>query len=241
MPSCWEKLQVDGQDMSVYSSLPSGSGPFPAVVIAHPVSGVAEFTQSIADRLAEAGYAGVALDLFHRITDEQVPAGSLKSTFLRDAEIIADVNTTVDWLRNHPAIDGERIGMIGFCMGGRVAWLAATANPHFKAVVPYYPGNLWVSRDAPQSPFELSSNINCPMLTHFGEIDQNPSQDDMRKLDNELTRLGKRHQFYTYPGADHAFMDFAQPHRYQKQASDSSWPRTLEFFAEHLLRAAVTG
>ena len=59
----------------------------------------------------------MALDLFHRITDDQVPAGSPKSTFLRDAEIIADVNATVDWLRNHSAIDGERIGMTGFCMG----------------------------------------------------------------------------------------------------------------------------
>jgi carboxymethylenebutenolidase len=77
------------------------------------------------------------------------------------------------------------------------------------------------------------------MLTHFGEIDQNPSQDDMRKLDAELTRLGKPHQFYTYPGADHAFMDFTQPLRYQKEASDASWPRTLEFFAQHLKGAAV--
>ena len=241
MPSFWEKLPVDGQDMPVYASLPGGSGPFPAVVIAHPVSGVAEFTQSIADRLAQAGYAGVAMDLFHRVTDEMTADGTAKNAFLKDAEIVADVNATVDWLRHHPTIDAERIGMTGFCMGGRVAWLAATANPHFKAVVPYYPGNLWVSRGAPQSPFELSSHLNCPMLTHFGEVDQNPSQDDMRKLDDELTRLGKRHQFYVYPGADHAFMDFGQPHRYQKQASDASWPRTLEFFAEHLLGAAVSG
>lgn len=241
MPSFWEKLQVDGREMQVYASVPGGTGPFPAVVIAHPVSGVAEFTQSIADRLAEAGYSGVALDLFHRITDDMVPSGSPRSTLLRDPEIVADVNATVDWLRNHPAIDGERIGMTGFCMGGRVAWLAAAANPHLKAVAPYYPGNLWTPRDAPHSPFELSANINCPLLVHFGEIDANPSQDDMRKLDDELTRLGKPHQFYSYPGADHAFMDFAQPHRYQKEASDASWPRTLEFFAQHLQTAAVTG
>jgi carboxymethylenebutenolidase len=239
MPSFWEKLQVDGPEMSVYSSVPSGSGPFPAVVIAHPASGVAEFTQSIAGRLAEAGYAAVAPDLFHRVTEDMLAGGSARNAFLRDPEIIADINATVDWLRGHPAIDSERIGITGFCMGGRVAWLAAATNPHFKAVAPYYPGNLWVARDAAQSPFHLSGNISCPMLTHFGEIDQNPSQDDMRKLDAELTRLGKPHQFYTYPGADHAFMDFAQPHRYQKEASDASWPRTLEFFAQHLKGAAV--
>ncbi|MDA0733991.1 MAG: dienelactone hydrolase family protein [Chloroflexi bacterium] len=241
MPSFWEKLQVDGQDMSVYASVPSGSGPFPAVLIAHPASGVAEFTQSIADRLAEAGFAAVAPDLFHRVTEEMTADGTAKNAFLKDAEIVADMNATVDWLRGHAAIQGDRIGVTGFCMGGRVAWLAAASNPHFKAVVPYYPGNLWVARDAPQSPFELVGNIDCPMLTHFGEVDVNPSQEDMRKLDDELTRLGKPHQFYTYPNADHAFMDFAQPHRYQKEASDASWPRTLEFFAQHLKGAAVTG
>ena len=245
MASFWENLQVDGQDMQLYASVPSSSGgfsaPHPAVVIAHPASGVAEFTQSIADRLAEAGYAAVASDLFHRVTDEMTADGTARNAFLTDAEIVADVNATVDWLRAHPAIAGDRIGVMGFCMGGRVAWLAAASNPHFKAVVPYYPGNLWAARgDAAQTPFELTNNINCPMLTHFGEVDANPSQDDLRKLDAELDRLGKAHRFYTYPGADHAFMDFAQPHRYQKEAADASWPRTLEFFAEHLQGAAAT-
>ena len=234
MPSFWEKLQVDGQEMSVYSSVPGASGPFPTVVIAHPASGVAEFTQSIADRLAEAGFAAVAPDLFHRVTEDMTADGTAKNAFLKDAEIVADINATVDWLRGHPAIAGDRIGVTGFCMGGRVAWLAAASNPHFKAVVPYYPGKLWVARDAVQSPFELAAKINCPMLTQFGEVDENPSQEDMRKLDDELTRLGKPHQFYTYPTAGHAFMDFGQPNRYQKEASDASWPRTLEFFAQHL-------
>ena len=241
MPSFWEKLQVEGQEMSVYSSVPGGSGPFPAVVIAHPASGVAEFTQSIADRLAEAGFAAVAPDLFHRVTEDMTADGTAKNAFLKDAEIVADINATVDWLRGHPAIAGDRIGVTGFCMGGRVAWLAAASNPHFKAVVPYYPGNLWVARDAIQSPFELTANINCPVLTQFGEVDENPSQEDMRKLDDELTRLGKPHQFYTYPAAGHAFMDFGQPNRYQKEASDASWPRTLEFFTQHLQGAAVSG
>jgi carboxymethylenebutenolidase len=241
MPSFWEKLQVDGQDLPVYASVPAGAGPFPAVVVAHPASGVAEFTRSIADRLAEAGFAAAAPDLFHRVTEAMTAGGTARNAFLKDAEIVADIGATVDWLRGHPAVQGDRIGITGFCMGGRVAWLAAASNPHFKAVVPYYPGNLWVGRDAPQSPFQLTGNINCPLLTHCGEVDENPSQEDMRKLDDELTRLGKPHQLYTYPKAGHAFMDFGQPQRYQKGASDASWPRTLEFFAQHLKGAAVAG
>lgn len=239
MPSFWEKLQVDGQEMDLYASVPRGSGPFPAVVVSQHGGGVDQFIQTICDRLAEAGYAAVAPKLFHRITDEMLADGSGPVRHLKDLEIVADINATVDFLRNHPAIDGERIGVTGFCMGGRVAWLAAASNPHFKAVVPYYGGNLLVKWGSPEkTPFELANQINCPILFHFGEADANPSQDDMRKLDAELTRLGKSHQFYTYPGANHAFMDFTRE-RYHKEASDTSWPRTLEFFSQHLKGAAV--
>ena len=235
MASFWENLQVGNHEMSIYSSIPEGSGPFPAVLIAHPASGVGEFTQSIADRLAKAGFVAVAMDLFHRVTEDMTADGTAKNAFLDDIQIMADINTTVDWLRSHDVIDGDRIGVTGFCMGGRIAWLAAANNPHFKAVAPYYAGNLWVARGgASVSPHDQMGSINCPMLFHFGEVDENPSQDDMKQLDRELTNLGKSHQFYTYPGADHAFMDFGQPHRYNKEAADASWPRTLDFFNLHL-------
>ena len=78
------------------------------------------------------------------------------------------------------------------------------------------------------------------MLFHFGEIDENPSQDDMLALDSELNRHGVRHQFYTYPGANHAFMNPANPQRYQRAAAEMSWPRTLDFFAQHLKSVAVS-
>ena len=239
MPSFWEKIQVAGQDMDLYASVPSGSGPFPAVVIAHPASGVGEFTQSIADRLAAEGFAAVVPDLFHRVTESMLADGSARTAHLNDAHIVTDINATVDFLRNHPAIDAEKIGVTGFCMGGRVTWLAAATNPHFKAAVPFYGGNIMVARgDATQTPFELTSGINCPMLFHFGGVDQNPSPADMQTLDAELTRLAKEHQFHTYDGADHAFMDFSQPARHHQAAAEAAWPRTVEFFATHLKEAS---
>jgi carboxymethylenebutenolidase len=220
--------------MDLYASVPSGSGPFPAVVIAHPASGVGEFTQSIADRLAAEGFAAVAPDLFHRVTESMLADGSARTAHLNDAHIVADINATVDFLRNHPAIDAEKIGVTGFCMGGRVTWLAAATNPHITAAAPYYGGNIMVPWGATeQTPYDLINGINCPVLFHFGEVDENPSQDDMRKFDDELTRLGKEHQFFTYPGADHAFMDFTGP-RHHRDAAEASWPRTLEFFGRHL-------
>ncbi|MSQ05711.1 MAG: dienelactone hydrolase family protein [Dehalococcoidia bacterium] len=240
MPSFTEKLKVSGKEMSVYASVPSGSGPFPAVVVAQHGGGVDTFIKSICDRLAKEGYAAVAPELYHRITEDMVKSsGKTRRELLNDVEIIADVNTTVDWLRGHKSIDRERIGVTGFCMGGRVTWLAAATNPHFKAAVPHYGGNimqLWGKGEKPA--FELASGIKCPILFHFGELDENPSQADMRKLDAELTRLKKTHQFITWPGANHAFMDHTGQ-RYVKSAAEGSWPKTLEFFATHLKKAAA--
>ena len=148
------------------------------------------------------------------------------------------MNATVDFMLKHPNIRGDNFGIIGFCMGGRVVWLMATANSHLKAAVPYYGAFIMeVWGKAEKSPFELTGGINCPMLFHFGELDTNPSPEDMVKLDAELTRLGKNHQFYTYTGAHHSLLDHTSV-RYHKEAAETSWSRTLEFFATHLKGAA---
>ena len=243
MPSFWGKVPVNGTEMDVYVSVPDGSGPFPAVVVAQHASGVDKFIQDMADKLAGAGYAAVSPDLFHRITDEMVEStGKSKRDQLSDPEIIDDINATVGFLGGLPSIDPDRIGITGFCMGGRVTWLAAAAIPDFKAAVPYYGGNIMVPwGSATQAPLAITSGIKCPVLFHFGEIDENPSQADMLVFDRELSTHGVPHQFYTYPGADHAFMNPANPQRYQRIAAEMSWPRTLDFFGAHLSGPPASG
>ena len=236
MPSFTDKLTVGGHEMDMYASVPSGSGPFPAVVIAFHIGGLDEFDKAMADRLAAEGYVAVVPDLFHRYTEEQMSGPRIERlNYLSDADIIADCNAAVSFLESNSAVDSNRIGMTGFCMGGRIAWLMAAVNPTFKATVPYYGGHIMLPwGDSAQTPFDLTSNINCPMMFHFGATDGNPSPDDRVKLDAELTRLGKDHQFFEYAGAGHAFMDFTNLDRHQKGAAAESWPRTLEFFATHL-------
>ena len=244
MVSSWEKLQVDGTEMQMYTGIPDGAsfgnGPFPGLVVAQPAGGVDEFVQSIVDRLAAEGYAAAAPDLFHRTTPEiERATGQTRRQRMVDSEVVADVNATVDFLRNHPAVDGERIGVTGFCMGGRVTWLAAVSNPHFKAAVPFYGGFIFDRwGDAESSPFELSHQLNCPMMFHFGAIDPNPSPRDMEVFDQELDRLGKPHQFHVYANADHRFMDHTFE-KYQQAAAELSWARTLDFFSLHLKGVAV--
>ena len=241
MPSFTDTLTVNGESMEMYASVPSGRGPHPAVVIAFHVGGVDEFDRVMADRLAEEGYVAVVPDLFHRLSQQVLDGPRLgRLDHLSDPDIIADMNAAVDFLKAQSSVDSQRIGVTGFCMGGRVAWLMAATNPIFKAAVPFYGGNImtpWGAAD--KSPFELTAGISCPMLFHFGATDGNPSPADQAKLDAELTRLGKPHQFYSYPGAGHAFMDFTNPDRYHQGAAEAAWPRTLEFFATHLKAARV--
>ena len=246
MASHWEELNEAGASMPAYVSEPGGQGASPAVVVIHHAAGVDEFVREFSDRLAAEGYTAVAPDLFHRITGERIAderitdematgAGKARRGFLSDPEIIADVNATVDFLAGRPGAGPGRLGIAGFCMGGRVTWLAAAANLNFKAAVPYYGSNIMAPwGDGEHSPFELSGGIGCPVLFHFGEEDANPSQDDMRKLDDELTRLGTPHRFYTYPGADHGFMDRHNPARFHRRSAEMAWARTAEFLAAHL-------
>ncbi len=238
MPSFWESIKVDGADMRLYVSVPSGTGPFPAVVVIQHQGGVDDFMEEMTQRVASAGYAAVAPDLYHRDGPDCKDDGPTRRARLLDVNVIKDVNATVDFLRAHRSVDAERLGIIGFCMGGRVSYLMAAANPRLKAAVAYYGGNIMVPWGEGPAPFERTGEIHCPLLGLFGEEDANPSPADMRKLDAELTKHGKVHEFHSYPGAGHAFMN-KRGERYRADADRDSWPKTLAFFAKHLTRVAA--
>ncbi len=111
----------------------------------------------------------------------------------------------------------------------------AAADHRLKASVAYYGGNIMVPwGEGVPAPYARTADIGCPLLFHFGDDDSNPSPADRVKLDTELTRHGKPHEFYTYPNAGHAFMNFTNPERYREAAAEASWPRTLEFLGRHL-------
>ena len=235
MPSFLDKLNVGGNEMDMYSAQPEGSGPHPAVVIAFHVGGLDDFDRKMADQLAEAGYVAVVPDLFHRFSQEVMDRPRLERLgHLQDPDIIADMNAAVDFLTANSLIDNGRIGVTGFCMGGRISWLMAATNPIFKCSVPFYGGNIQGNWGPGETPYSLANNINCPMLFHFGATDGNPLIDDRDKYEIELTRLGKDFEFETYYGAGHAFMDYTNPDRYHAEAAGAAWTRTIDFLNKHL-------
>ena len=220
--------------MPLYVSAPASAGPFPALVLMQHQGGIDNFIQQMTQRLAQNGYIAAAPDLYHRDGPECKDDIVTRRSRLSDRRIINDIAAAVDFMQGHRAVASNRLGIIGFCMGGRLALLGAAVNPAFKAAVAFYPGNCFRAwgRDLP-SPFERIKDICCPVQGHFGADDANPSADDMGKLDMELNKSSKPHEFHSYSNAGHAFMDSTKE-SYRRQADDVCWPRTLEFLRRHL-------
>ena len=218
--------------MRVYLSLPYGAGPFPGVVVIHNQGGVGDILHITAE-LASAGFAAAAPDMYYRDGMACRDPAPTRRARLRDASVITDVNATVDFFKGQQEVAGARLGILGFCMGGRVTYLMAAANPSFKAAVMYYGGGILQPWGDPPSPFERTAEIHCPIMGHFGAEDTNPSPEDAQKFAAALTAHSKVYEFYSYAGAGHAFMNKTRD-TYRQDAADLSWPRTLGFFAKHL-------
>ena len=230
----WETTQVDGRTMRIYMGVPDRPGPHPAVVIAQHAGGVDAQIQDCVNRLYREGYVAAAPELFHRQSPDVDP--SKRTSLLKDDEIIADMNATVDHVRALPGGVGP-MAVTGFCMGGRVTYLMACVNPSFKAAAVFYGGNCFKALGDGPTPFERSAGIQCPLIGFYGADDQNPSVEDVKKIDAELTRLGKWHEFHIYNDTGHAFQNIAAADRYRERASRASWTELLAFLTHYLKRA----
>ena len=211
MASSWENVNVDNSKMRVYLSRPENSRPAPAVVVVQGQTGVDDFVK-FSDWVATHGIVAAAPDLYHRDPPDCKDDAPTRRMRLRDATVIQDIDATVNYLKSHKSV---------------------IRNPDIKAGVMYYGGDPFSAWGEGLSPFDRTKAIHCPIMGHFGEDDKNPSPADMRRLDAELTKFEKRHEFYSYPNAGHAFANFGSGN-YRKHAADASWPRTFGFFEKQL-------
>ena len=233
MPSRWDNVAVDGETMRCYVAVPAGEGPFPAVVVIQHAGGVDDFVQEMAGRFADAGYVAVAPELYHRQDPESGENMLERMARLRDAEIVPDVTAAFKHAVGLPDVASALVGIAGFCMGGRVSYLMATHLPALRAAVVFYGGNIMVPWGEGPAPFDRTERIACPVLGLFGEQDPNPSPADVAKIDAELTRLGKQHEFHTYSGVGHAFMVSTRA-GYRQDVADAAWGECLGWLQRQL-------
>ena len=231
--SDWQTLAVDGAEMRTFVARPDEAPDAPGVLVIQHAGGVDQFVQGMSRRLAAGGFVAAAPELYHR--QDPPPDEPLeRMALLRDDEIIADCNAVLDHLGAGAAGAGRPVGIVGFCMGGRVAYLFAAASDRLRAAVTFYGGNTRVAWGGGTAPFDRLGEIACPVLGFFGGRDANPSPEDRDAIDAELTRHEVEHRFVSSSGAGHGYMDFTNHTRYHTQAAAESWPLTVQFLGQHL-------
>jgi len=233
------KVKVEGGEMPVYFARPANMANSPVILVAMEVFGLHEYIKDVTRRLAKFGAFAVAPDYYFRkgedltkITDipRLMPIVNAKP----DAELFADLDATVAWAKSQGG-DTGKLGIIGFCRGGRTVWEYAAHNPALKAGVAFY-GPL-VDSDAqkaiwPKSPTQLAPEMKAPVLGLYGEADQGIPMAQVEAMKAALASAGKKAEFKIYPGAPHGFHADYRP-SYRKDAADDAWAQMTAWFKKN--------
>jgi len=230
-------IPVGDFKMPAYRAAPVGKANAPVVLVVSEIFGVHEHIADVARRFAHAGYFAIAPELFVRQGDA-TSYGEVAKLLAEvvnkvpDAQVMADLDACVAWARGQGA-DAGKLGVTGFCWGGRITWLYAAHNPAVKAGVAWY-GRLTGAPSAltPAHPVELAGKLNAPVLGLYGEKDGGIPLTDVDKMKAALAQgsaAARRSEFVVYPDAPHAFHADYRP-SYRKPAADDGWQRCLAWF-----------
>jgi len=215
----------EGEDTRGYLAVPAG-GTGPGIVVIQEWWGLVDHVRDVCDRFAREGFVALAPDLYRgEATGDPDEAGRL----MMDLEIpraARDLDAAVTNLLSNEAVDGPRVGAIGFCMGGQLALYAATRNRRIGAVADFYGVHPNVELDF--------SGLEAPVLGVFAEHDDFVPPDVARKLEADLREAGKRSDFTIHPGVQHAFFNDTRPDVFDADAAARAWADTLAFFRAEL-------
>jgi carboxymethylenebutenolidase len=226
--------------IDAYMARPAGTGPYPGVVVIHHMPGWDGPTKEIARRFAHHGYVAISPNLHFRegkATPEENSAGVRAAGGMPDDRTMGDVQGAIDYLRALPYLSGK-VGVIGYCSGGRQSYLAACTLRGLDAAIDCYGGGVVAKPEEltprqPSSPLDFTKDLQCPLLGLFGVEDTRPSPDDTVKTKAELDRYGKTYEFHTYDNAGHAFFAVDRPN-YRQHAAVDGWKKVFVWFEKYL-------
>jgi len=225
------RIRTDEGRTPVYLGAPERDLPGPAIVLMFHRDGIDEFTKGVVDRMVGQGYLVAVPDFYHRCPGETPPKE--RKALLRDREVIADVAATVDYLCTRPDVAADCIVVMGHCMGGRMAMLAAGRLPRFRACIVYYGGSVNRAWGDGPTAFETLRNIECPVLGFFGNLDKNPSPEEVNSVEAALKAAGIPYRFHRYEDVGHGFQRTHNKPA-ERAANDDTWAKALAFLAEEL-------
>lgn len=219
------EFSSNGGTASGYLAVPAG-GEGPGVIVIQEWWGLVDHIKEVCDRFAAEGYVALAPDLYHgKSASSPDEAGKLMMA-MRVDQAEKDLRGAIQYLLGNEATTGDKVGTVGFCMGGALSLYAATKNPQVGACVVFYGGHPSVKPDLP--------NLHAPVLGLYAERDGFVTPESVRELERRLKELGKSAEMHIYPDTDHAFFNDVRPEVYDEKAAQDAWQRVLKFFGEHL-------
>ena len=231
------KIPVADGEMPAYAAKPDGAGPFPIILVNEEIFGVHEHIKDLCRRLAKAGYLAVAPEIYARegdlskMTDvNQIVSQVISKT--PDAQMLTDLDSAVSWASTNGG-DITRLGVTGFCRGGRNTWLYDAHNPQVKAAVAWYgPIKNPTSDIQPKTAFDVAAGINAPLLGLYGGQDTSINVNDVEAAAEKARQAGKTVEIHVYADAPHGFNADYRP-SYKKADAEDGWSRMLSWFKKY--------
>ena len=229
------QIPVSDGDLPAYRAMPASGGPFPVVLVVQEIFGVHEHMRDVCRRLAKGGYMAIAPELYVRQGDvsgmsdvKEIIAGVVSK--VPDAQVMSDLDAVVAHAGASGQGDTARLGITGFCWGGRITWLYAAHSPALKAGVAWY-GRLVGEAGAltPQHPVDLAEQLNAPVLGLYGGADPGIPVDTVERMREACAAAKKTCEIVVFPEAGHAFNADYRP-SYRPDAAKDGWARMLAWF-----------
>jgi carboxymethylenebutenolidase len=234
-------VAVTGGNMPVYFARPANVQNPPVIIVCMEVFGLHEWVKDITRRIGHLGALGVAPNYYFRAETGGVDltkftADDLPKLFpivnaKTDTELFADLDATVAWAKSQGG-DTNKLGIIGFCRGGRNVWHYSTHNPNLKAGVAFYGTLIDKSDAAPKSSIDLAPEVKEPVLGLYGEEDTGIKVEQVQQMEAALKAAGKTAEFHEYPGAPHGFVADYRP-SYRKDAAEDGWKQMTAWFKKY--------
>jgi len=232
-------VQLDTADgkMDAYVVQPKQGGNYPGVVVIQEAFGVNNHIKKVTERIAAEGYVTIAPDIYHRESERIIPYAEMPKAIAAlqrvvDSKAMEDVGAAIAHLKSQRNVKANAIGVIGFCMGGRLTYLAAAHHANdVKCAVPFYGGGIPMGNP---SPLSRTKEIKCPMHLFFGGKDQLIPKEHVEQIKSAFAAYGFFWLGEMYPDAGHGFFCDDRPASYNEAAAKDAWEKTKAFFARHL-------
>jgi carboxymethylenebutenolidase len=232
------KIPVAGGELPGYRAMPAAGKAFPVVLVVQEIFGVHEHIRDVCRRFAKLGHLAVAPELFARQGDvakiaEVSDIVAKVVSKVPDAQVMSDLDATVAWAAKTGNGNTDKLGITGFCWGGRIVWLYAAHSPTLKAGVAWYGRLVGPTTDLqPKNPIDVVPALKAPVLGLYGGADQGIPLETVEQMRAALKAAGKPSEIVVYPDAPHGFFADYRP-SYRPEPAKDGWKRLLEWFRKH--------